>query len=359
MIRLGTRRSPLALAQTTTIADALRRAGHDVEIVEVVTLGDRDRAAPDKAKWVSELERALLAGEVDAAVHSAKDVPGELPGGLALVAAGVREDPRDVLIGTTDLDALPDGARVGTASLRRAAQLLAARRDLRIVEVRGNVDTRIGRLRGADPGSAAVPSPTSVPDRAPVDAIVLAAAGLRRLGRDPSPCVVLDGTTFVPAPGQGIVTLEARADDRATIDAIRAVHDAAAWTALLAERTLARALGADCTSAVGAHAVATSDGLRLSGFVGAPDGSGWAIDHVTGSDPGALGRELAERLRRAGADELLAAARRSADPERRASLPESGHAAPDPEPREAAPDRGGRPAAPTPDPVRPDEDPRP
>ncbi|MCK9250415.1 MAG: hydroxymethylbilane synthase [Solirubrobacteraceae bacterium] len=368
MIRLGTRRSPLALAQATTVADALRRAGHDVRIVEVVTLGDRDRAAPDKAKWVSELERALLAGDVDVAVHSAKDVPGELPDGLALVAAGVREDPRDVLIGVTDLDALPDGATVGTASLRRAAQLLAARRDLRIVEIRGNVDTRLGRLRpaaprrvtsGADgsPDAPAAPRPGSPSDaaREPVDAIVLAAAGLRRLGRAPGAMVHLAGGTFVPAPGQGIVTLEARADDRATIDAVRAIHDERSWTALRAERALARALGADCTSAVGAHATVDGGTVRLSGFVGAPDGSGWAIDRREGDDPEALGQELAARLRRAGADELLDAARRTADPARRAAAAADATASAVDGPRD---DGRADDAARPPDDARPDEAPR-
>lgn len=300
MIRLGSRRSPLALVQARTVAAALQGAGHEVEIVEVVTTGDRDRAAPDKAKWVSELERGLLAGDIDLAVHSAKDVPGELPGGLELVAASVREDPRDVLIGAESLDALPEGARVGTASLRRAAQLLAVRRDLRVVAARGNVDTRLGRL---------------APDHEDrLDAIVLAAAGLERLGRTPDRVVPLEGPVFVAAPGQGTLVIEGRAGDAvARAAATAAIHDEAGWTCLRAERAVARALGADCTSAVGAHCVPDGHVLRLRGFVGAADGSGWAIDERTGADPEALGALVAERLLRAGGAELLAAAREQLD----------------------------------------------
>ncbi|WP_320673184.1 hydroxymethylbilane synthase [Patulibacter defluvii] len=313
MIRLGSRRSPLALVQARAVAAALTAAGHEVRIVEVVTTGDRDRAAPDKAKWVNELERGLLAGEIDLAVHSAKDVPGELPEGLALIASSAREDPRDVLVGAPSLDALAAGARVGTASLRRAAQLRAARGDLRVVEVRGNVDTRLARIArsGAEPD----------PARPPVDAIVLAAAGLRRLGRTPDAVAPLEGPAFVPAPGQGILTLEARADDAAVAAAVAGYDDPATGRLLRAERALARALGADCTSAVGAHARSRPDGagLTLRGFVGAPDGSGWAVDEQAGDDPEALGALVAERLRRAGADELLAAARAQAPPALRAA----------------------------------------
>jgi hydroxymethylbilane synthase len=299
VIRLGSRRSPLALVQARTVAAALRGAGHEVRIVEVVTTGDRDRAAPDKAKWVTELERGLVAGDVDLAVHSAKDVPSELPAGLELVAASVREDPRDVLIGAPSLAGLPEGARVGTASLRRAAQLLAERPDLQIVAARGNVDTRLARL---EPGHE---------DR--LDAIVLAAAGLHRLGRTPADVVPLEGPAFVAAPGQGTLTIEARAGDAASAAAAAAIHDADNWTCLRAERAVARALGADCTSAVGAHARLVDGAVTLTGFVGAPDGSGWALDTQAGEDPEALGALVGERLLRAGGAELLAAARRGID----------------------------------------------
>lgn len=297
MIRLGSRRSPLALVQAEATAATLRAAGHAVEIVEIVSFGDRNRAAPDKSKWVLEFEQGLLANEIDLAVHSAKDVPGELPDDLALVAASPREDPHDVLIGVESLDALPSGARVGTASLRRAAQLLAARRDLRIVAARGNVDTRLGRL-AADHE-----------DR--LDAIVLARAGLSRLGRDPGPHTMLDGPTFVPAPGQGTLLIEGRVGDPASVIARELLHDPGNGACLEAERTLSRELGADCTSAVGAFARLCGDEFTLTGFVGAPDGSGWAIDEQSSTPDRAvaLGERVAERLRRAGADELLAAAR--------------------------------------------------
>lgn len=297
MIRLGSRRSPLALVQAEATAVALRAAGHAVEIVEIVSFGDRHRAAPDKSKWVLEFEQGLLANEIDLAVHSAKDVPGELPVGLELVAASPRADPYDVLIGVESLDALPSGARVGTASLRRAAQLLAARRDLQIVEVRGNVDTRLGRL-AADHEER-------------LDAIVLADAGLVRLGRDPGVRTTLDGPTFVPAPGQGTLLIEGRAGDPVSAIAREVLHDPQNGVCLRAERTLSRALGADCTSAVGAFARHRGDDLVLTGFVGAPDGSGWAIDEQSAvpDEAETLGERVAERLRRAGADELLAAAR--------------------------------------------------
>jgi hydroxymethylbilane synthase len=274
-LRIGTRGSALALAQATPVAEALGG-----ELVVVRTAGDTEVAEPahppgDKTRWTGELERALLAGEIDLAVHSAKDVPGELAPGLALLAAGRRADPRDALCGATSLDALPPGARVGTSSLRRAAQLRAAREDLDVQPLRGNVDSRLRRLAEGD-----------------WDAIVLAAAGLARLGRE--------GDGFldaVPAPGQGIVVVEGRAGDARA----RAVADPDAEWALAAERAVAAALGATCDSALAAHAV---DG-RLRTWIGAADGSEWIADEVAGRDPEALGREAAKRLLAAGARVLL------------------------------------------------------
>lgn len=292
-MRLGTRASPLALAQARHVAALL---GGDVELVEITTTGDRDRALPDKEKWVKELELALLDGRVDACVHSAKDVPTTLPDGLVLAGVPAREDARDVLCGPA-LDALPDGARVGTSSLRRAAQLRAVRPDLEIVAVRGNVGTRLGRLADGD-----------------VDALVLAAAGLRRLGRpELDAATPLDPARFVPAAGQGVLALECRADDEAARAALAALGDPAAETALTAERAVVRELGADCHSAVGAHATADAGGtLLLRAWVGTPDGGTWVTDAVAAApeeDPEALGRRVAERLSLVGAQELLAAAR--------------------------------------------------
>lgn len=294
-MRLGTRASPLALAQARHVAALL---GDDVELVEITTTGDRDRALPDKEKWVKELEVALLDGRVDACVHSAKDVPTTLPDGLVLAGIPAREDARDVLCGPA-LDALPDGARVGTSSLRRAAQLRAVRPGLEVVPVRGNVGTRLGRL--ADGA---------------VDALVLAAAGLRRLERpELDAATALDPARFVPAAGQGVLALECRADDEATGEALAALGDPAAEAALTAERAVVRALGADCHSAIGAHAHADAGGtLLLRAWVGAPDGGAWVTDAVSaepGETPDALGRRVAERLSLVGARELLADARTS------------------------------------------------
>ena len=300
-MRLGTRASALALAQAQLVAEALQRTGRsDVEIVPLVTRGDRESAAAeptpadeDKSRWVSELESALLAGEIDAAVHSAKDVPGEPVDGLALVACPARAAAEDVLCGAAGLDALAPGARVGTSSLRRAAQLLAARDDLQLVALRGNVDTRLAKLAGGT-----------------VEAIVLARAGLQRLGRDEEAGGVLDPAHFVPAPGQGTLALQARSDDDATCAVLGAIGDASALACLTAERALARSLHADCDTPLGAHAVAGDGALRLRAWVGLPDGSQWASDELDGSvaRAEALGREVAARLQRAGAGEILSCA---------------------------------------------------
>ncbi len=297
-MRLGTRASALALAQAQLVAEALQRAGRsDVEIVPIVTRGDRESAAAeptpldeDKSRWVSELESALLAGEIDAAVHSAKDVPGDPVDGLALVAAPARAAAEDVLCGAGDLDALAPGARVGTSSLRRIAQLLSVREDLQLVALRGNVDTRLAKLA----------------DEA-VDAIVLARAGLQRLGRDEEAGGVLDPARFVPAPGQGTLALQARSDDDATGAALAAIGSAETLACLTAERALARSLHADCDTPLGAHAVAREGSLTLRAWVGLPDGSQWASDELDGTAARAeaLGREVAARLQRAGADEIL------------------------------------------------------
>lgn len=297
-MRLGTRASALALAQAQLVAEALQRAGRsDVEIVPLITRGDRESAASeptlpdeDKSRWVSELERALLAGEIDAAVHSAKDVPGASVDGLALVAAPERAAAEDVLCGAGDLDALAPGARVGTSSLRRAAQLLAAREDLQLVSVRGNVDTRLAKLASEQ-----------------LDAIVLARAGLQRLGRDEEVGGVLDPAHFVPAPGQGTLALQARSEDAATCTALASIGSAETLACLTAERALSRSLHAGCDTPLGAHAVASDGVLRLRAWVGLPDGSEWASDELDGTAARAeaLGQEVAARLHRAGAGEIL------------------------------------------------------
>jgi hydroxymethylbilane synthase len=285
VIRLGTRGSPLALAQAELIAARLP----DVQTVPITTAGDRGQVEDDKSRFVKEIEEALLAGQIDLAVHSAKDVPNELAAGLSIVAVPERADPRDALCGTASLDALGDGATVGTASLRRRAQLLALRPDLEVRELRGNVDTRLRRLADGE-----------------LDAIVLARAGLDRLGRgdEGSPLAEL-----VPAPGQGCLVLEARSGEG---EQAAALTDPDALTALTAERAVVTALEASCHTPVGAYAAAAGAALRLTAFVGLPDGSHWIRDELDGEpgDPAALGTEVARRLESAGARELLAEAER-------------------------------------------------
>jgi hydroxymethylbilane synthase len=289
-LRLGTRGSALALAQARWVAE---RLDDEVELVTITTSGDRG-AHSDKSRFVKELEESLLAGELDLAVHSAKDVPGELPSGLSIVGVPERADPYDALCGADSLDALAAGAVVGTASVRRRAQLLALRDDLEVRELRGNVDTRLGRLATGD-----------------FHAIVLARAGLDRLGRggegEPLP-------ELVPAPGQGCLALEARSDDEPTAAAAARLTDRQALTALTAERALVTGLSATCNTPIGAHAQAHDGALLLSAFVGLPDGSHWIRDDVDGdeADPAALGRAVAERLEAAGARELLDEAERTA-----------------------------------------------
>jgi hydroxymethylbilane synthase len=252
--------------------------------------GGDSRGAQDKSRFVKEIEDALLRGDVDLAVHSAKDVPAELPEGLQIVAAPPAEDARDVLVGASgSLDDLPEGARVGTSSLRRRSQLLAIRPDLEVADMRGNVDTRLRKLADGD-----------------YDAIVLALAGLRRLGRDAEAGAVLEVDDFVPAAGQGILALEARADDSKIAEVARQLSDETAAARLRAERAVVNALGASCYTPVGVHARKIDAGLRADAYVGSPDGSEWIRDRVEGAgDAEELGAELAERMLAAGAGELL------------------------------------------------------
>ncbi len=297
-MRLGTRASALALAQARIVADRLEigRQG-DVEIVPIVTRGDRSADGEDKSRWVDELEGALAAGEIDLAVHSAKDLPGELAPGLVLAGAPARAAAEDALCGAEGLEQLTPGARIATSSIRRIAQLRAAREDLELVPMHGNVDTRLSKL-----------------ERGEFDAIVLARAGLQRLGREDALGAVLDPSRFVPAPGQGALALEARAEDERVGEALAPIVEADAFACLLAERALARALDADCHTPLGAHADLRDGGMRLRAWVGLPDGSAWASDELLGdaSDPETLGRAVAARLELAGAAELLRAAQEMA-----------------------------------------------
>ena len=295
------------MAQAHWVAERLHG---EVELVPISTSGDqpstsrgqtplgrsRVGAPPDKSRFVKELEEALLAGDIDLAVHSAKDVPADLPRGLVIVAVPERADARDAICGADSLDDLPEGAVVGTASLRRRATLLALRSDLDVRELRGNVDTRLCRLADGD-----------------FDAIVLAQAGLDRLGRGEEGAP-LDPGAFVPAPGQGCLLLEGCDADQAAIDACAGLTDMAANACLIAERWLVRRLGATCNTPVGAHAVEAGETLTLTAFVGLPDGSRWIRDELqvpydTPAD--APGLRVAERMLAAGAAELLEEAERA------------------------------------------------
>jgi hydroxymethylbilane synthase len=224
-------------------------------------------------------------------VHSAKDVPGELPPGLSIVGVPPRADARDAVCGAAGIAAIPEGAVVGTSSLRRRSQLLALRPDLLVEDMRGNVDTRLRKLRERE-----------------YDAIVLAKAGLDRLRVDDGEPT--DVETLTPAPGQGCLALEARSDNDDVTALAASVTDARALVELTAERAVVAALDASCRTPVGAHARLDGDRLRVDAYVGLPDGSTWIRDRLEAGaeDPSALGRELADRLLAAGAGPLLAAA---------------------------------------------------
>ena len=276
------------MAQARLVAEMLDA---EVELVELKTSGDRGVRGGDKSRWVKELEEALLDERADIAVHSAKDVPGELPDGLSIVGVPERADARDVICGAAGIAAIPEGAVVGTSSLRRRSQLLAVRPDLAIEGMRGNVDTRLRKLRERE-----------------YDAIVLARAGLDRLGVDEGEPV--DVSAMTPAPGQGCLALEARTGDERAAELAHAITDRQALVELTAERAIVTALDATCHTPVGAHARLDGEDLTVEGYVGLPDGSAWIRDRIEGhgDDPSALGRELADRMLAAGAGPLLAQA---------------------------------------------------
>jgi hydroxymethylbilane synthase len=298
-LRIATRKSQLALWQAEHVAALIRKAhpGITVELLPMSTKGDRiqDRslaAIGGKGLFIKELEAALEDRRADMAVHSMKDVPGDLPGGLMIAAVLPRADARDALItrGPLRLEDLPRGARLGTSSLRRQAQLLAARPDLRIEALRGNVDTRLRRL-----------------DNGELDAIVLACAGLTRLGLESRIAARLDPNVSVPAVGQGVIGIECRTDDLGSRETLRALNDAATRTAVDAERAFAHRLGGSCQSPIAAYAQVERERLSLVGLVAEPDGSRLLRDTISGSDADAqvLGEQLAERVLAAGAGELL------------------------------------------------------
>jgi hydroxymethylbilane synthase len=307
----GTRRDGDG-ARSEAAAGARRDGGDGARSEPAARAGDDgdddvEAAAPspppaDKSRWVDAIERALLDGTIDLAVHSAKDLPGELPDGLALLATVSRAPAQDMLCGAQDLSELASGARVGTSSLRRRAQLLAMRPDVEVVRLAGNVDTRLTRLgEGADS----------------LHAIVLARAGLARLGLEQRVVATpLPLERFVPSPGQGALALEGRAGDERVAAAVAAICDEPALACLRAERSLALAIGADCHTPFGAYAWDAGDGaLMLRGWTGLPDGSEWILDEVAADrrqTPEELGALVAERMRSVGAGEMLAAAEATA-----------------------------------------------
>ena len=257
----------------------------------IKTSGDRNTTVvDDKSRFVKEIEDALLAGEVDIAVHSAKDVPGTLPDGLVIAAVPVAEDPRDALIGRDSLDNLPPGASVGTSSLRRRSQLLALRADLEVTELRGNVDTRLRKLAAGE-----------------YDAIVLAVAGLRRLGREDEAAALLEPRRFVPAPGQGMLALEIREGDERAAGAVGRLDHEPSRLRLECERAVVARLDASCRTPIGASSEIAEGTLRAFAYAGLPDGSEWITDGVEGStaEAVAIGELLGERMLSAGAVELL------------------------------------------------------
>jgi hydroxymethylbilane synthase len=260
------------------------------ELIEVSSDGEPG----DKSRFVRAVEQAVLDGRAEIGIHSAKDLPGEEVEGLEIAAVPPREDPADAWIGAgTSLEDAPEGARVGTVSLRRKAQLLAARPDLEILDLNGNVDTRLRKLAEGD-----------------YDAIILAAAGLRRLGRAAEIGFRVPTDRMVPAAGQGALALQVRTGDEESAATVRALGDPAAFAELRAERAVFIRLAADCSTPIGVHARLSGGVLRIGAFVGLPDGGEWIRDELEadGSDPDAAGIELAKRLLGAGAGELLARA---------------------------------------------------
>jgi hydroxymethylbilane synthase len=299
VVVLGTRGSALALWQAREVARLLRAAHPGLEVREqiIVTTGDRSQSgqAPVEGKgaWVAEIESALRDRTIDLAVHSLKDVPAELAEGLALVAIPPRADPRDALVsrGGTPLASLPAGSRVGTSSLRRVCQLRAARRDLQIDVLRGNVDTRLRKVA-----------------EGVVDAAVLACAGLDRLGLSDRIAERIDVDRMLPAIGQGALALEARRADARLVALCRSLSDPAAEATVAAERALLAGLGVGCRTPVAGHATLQGDRLTIRGLVGRPDATEILTDATSGAvaEAAALGAELARRLLASGAGRILA-----------------------------------------------------
>jgi hydroxymethylbilane synthase len=294
-LRIGTRGSKLALAQANEIAEALQRTGVETELVPITTSGDRG-ADPSsdpaglKGLFVAEIVRGLRVGEVDLAVHSAKDLPAADDEDLTIAAVPERSSPLDVLI-TRDGE-LTAGSRIGTSSVRRQAQIFRWRPDVLLKDLRGNVDTRLRKLADGE-----------------VEGLVLAAAGLLRLGVVPEHAAPMSITEMVPAPGQGCLAVQARADDGPTLGALAALNHAPSREALVAERTLMRAFGGGCALPLGAFAERSAGRIRMVAIVLTPDGGRFARTQVEAVTPEEVAELARLDLAAGGADDILAAAR--------------------------------------------------
>lgn len=301
-IRIGTRKSQLALWQANFIAGKLKERGIEVEIIKITTQGDKILDVPlakigGKGLFVKEIEEAMLRGEIDIAVHSLKDVPTKLPDGLDIVAIPQREDPSDAFVSTkyTSLENLPAGAVVGTSSLRRKSQLLRLRPDLVIRDLRGNVDTRLKKL-----------------EEGQFDAIILAYAGLRRLGLEDKVKQKLTPEMMIPAVCQGFLGIEARVDDRAVLDAISFLNDEESFVRASAERSFLATLEGGCQVPLGAYCEIEGRKLRITGYISDLEGKEFFKDSLEtdlGNSPvdtaKTAGRTLAEKLLEAGGKEIL------------------------------------------------------
>jgi len=293
--RIGSRGSQLALWQANYISALLQQQGHAVSIEVIKTTGDRISDAAlakvgTKGMFTKEIEEALLDGRVDLAVHSMKDLPTELPSDFAVAAIPEREDPRDAFLskGYSRIRELPNRARVGTSSLRRQAQLHALRDDLEVIPLRGNVDTRFRKMERGD-----------------FDAIILAAAGLTRLGLGDAIREYLDSTEMCPAAGQGALAIETRADDVKTIADLKFLDHAPTRIAVDCERAALNALGGGCQVPIGVYAQLRGQELLLQAVVASPDGRQVVREQRSGSDPRKLGTEVARALLARGAQNIL------------------------------------------------------
>lgn len=300
VLRVGTRGSALALAQAETIRKAVSSVitHRSFELVPITTTGDSIEgdlpALGGKGLFVTDIQEALAGGKIDLAVHSAKDLPAKSADGIVLAAIPKREDPRDALLTRTGagLNALQPGTTIGTSALRRRTQLLALQRGLVPTPIRGNVDTRLRKLSDGT-----------------VQALVVALAGLKRLGRADRVAEILPINIMLPAPGQGALAVECRANDKMMRGALAQLDDPIARAAFDAERSFMLSLGGDCNLPLGALAEADGERVRIRGLVGSLDGRRIVQDQIEGDDPEKTGLELADRLRAMGAEEIIASAR--------------------------------------------------